>query len=142
MTTWKHKWTHYLGVSASLLCLVHCLALPLVLVVFPAVTSLDLRHIDTTWEIVFVALSIVSIYTIVQMHRTHKKFSAALPVAFAGAALLTIALFLDHLVAAYVLPIGSILILAAHVLNLKYCSTHSNCHKNCAHTNAVPQTLQ
>lgn len=134
MTTWKHRWTHYLGVSASMLCLVHCLALPVLLVVFPAVTDLDLNHVDTVWEFVFVGLSIVSIYTIVQMHRTHKKYSLALPVAFSGALVLSIALFLPHALAAYVLPLGSILILSAHMLNLKYCSTHANCHKNCSHT--------
>lgn len=134
MTNWKHRWTHYLGVSASLLCLVHCLAAPVLLVVLPALTAWELHDVDAIWEYVFVGLSIVSIYTIVQMHRTHKKYSPALPVAFSGALLLSIALFLDHSVAVYIFPLGSILILAAHILNLKYCSSHANCHKECAHS--------
>lgn len=142
MTNWKHRWTHYLGVSASLLCLIHCLTVPVLLVIVPTVAGMNIIELNFMWEVVFVSLSIVSIYTILQMHRTHKKFSPALPVAFVGVIVLIGALFLEHEAAHFVLPIGSVLILVAHMLNLKYCSSHSNCHKSCSHSSAVPGALQ
>lgn len=141
MMTWKHKWTHYIGVGSSLLCLVHCLALPVLLVAFPAFTSIDLTVIDTFWEYVFIGLSIVSVYTIVQMHRTHKRYSAALPIAFFGVIMLLIALFVHHDNFGYFLPAGSILILVAHVLNLKMCNTHKNCLKECAHSKVAQNPI-
>lgn len=127
MTTWKHKWTHYIGVASSLLCLVHCLALPVLLVVFPTFTSIDLSVIDSFWEYVFVCMTIVSVFTIVQVHNTHKRFSMALPLAFLGVVLLTIALYVGHEASIYFLPTGSVLILCAHLFNLKYCRDHKNC---------------
>jgi hypothetical protein len=137
MMTWKHKWTHYIGVGSSLLCLLHCLALPVILVAFPAFTTIDLSVIDTFWEYVFIGLSIVSVYTIVQMHRTHKKYSLALPLAFLGVALLATTLVLHDSNFGFLLPVGSIMILVAHILNLKMCNTHKNCLKECAHSNTT-----
>ncbi len=133
MTTWKHKWTHYLGVISSLLCLVHCLALPLALVLVPALTTYQLHSIGVFWESVFVGLSIVSVFTIIQVHKTHQRFSIALPLAFLGVLILTFSLFISHDKATYILPVGSLFILAAHIMNLKLC----NLHKNCAHHKAT-----
>ncbi|MCC6138066.1 MAG: MerC domain-containing protein [Bdellovibrionaceae bacterium] len=130
MMTWKHKWTHYLGVSTSLLCLVHCLAMPLLILLFPTFTSLDLTVIDSFWEYVFVALTIVSVLTIVQMHNTHKRFTLALPLAFTGVLFLTISLYVGHEAWTYFLPTGSVMILCAHLFNFKMCRDH----KNCSHT--------
>lgn len=134
MMTWKHKWTHYIGVSASLLCLVHCMALPIILVAFPAFTNLDLSSVDTFWEFIFIGLSIISVYTILQMHRTHKRFTAALPLAFLGVILLIVASFNHGHNFSFLLPAGSIMILVAHVINFKMCNAHKNCLKECAHT--------
>lgn len=127
MVTWKHKWTHYLGVVSSLLCLIHCLAIPVVLVVFPAFTSFNLSSIDPFWEHVFVVLAIISVFTIIQIHKTHNKFSVALPLAFLGVLILTISLFLGHDTASYLLPVGSMCILFGHIMNLKLCNEHKRC---------------
>lgn len=127
MATWKHKWTHYLGVASSMLCLVHCIALPVVLVAFPAFTTLHLAGFDAFWEYVFVLLSIVSVFTILQVHKTHNRFSIALPLAFLGVLTLTISLFISHEQAAFLLPAGSICILFSHLMNLKFCNQHKNC---------------
>lgn len=123
-----------------MLCLIHCLALPVALVLFPTFTSIDLSTVDTFWEYVFIGLSIVSVYTIVQMHRTHKRFTSALPIAFLGIVLLLIALFGHSHNFGIILPAGSVLILVAHVLNLKMCNAHRNCLKGCAHTKAAETT--
>lgn len=127
MTTWRHKWTHYLGVSSSLLCLVHCLAFPLLIVFFPAFTNIDLTVVDSFWEFVCVGLTIVSVITIIQVHKSHHRFSIALPLAFIGVVLLMLSLYLGHEVSTYSLPAGSVMILLAHVMNLKFCNDHKHC---------------
>lgn len=127
MTTWKHKWTHYLGVASSLLCLVHCIALPVFFIVFPAFTALHFASLDTFWEYVFVLLSIISVFTILQVHKTHKRFSIALPLAFTGVVILTVSLFIGHEQAFFLLPAGSLCILFSHVMNLRFCNQHKNC---------------
>lgn len=127
MATWKHQWTHYLGLSASFLCLVHCLALPIAMFIFPTFSSIDLSIIDSFWEYVFVFLTIISVFTIFQVHKTHNRFSIALPLAFAGVVLLVLSMYLNHTVSHYAVPGGSLLILAAHVMNLRFCNEHKNC---------------
>jgi hypothetical protein len=127
MVTWKHKWTHYIGVSSSLLCLIHCLAMPLILLVFPTLLHLDLSSIDSFWEFVFVGLSVTSVLTIINVHKTHNHFSAALPIAFIGVLNLTISLYLNHKFAIYFMMTGSLMILVAHLLNYRLCRRHENC---------------
>ena len=127
MTQWKHKWTHYLGVASSLLCLVHCFALPFLFLFFPAFTTLRLIGFDTFWESIFVLLSIISVFTIFQVHKTHNRFSIALPLAFLGVLALTLSLFISHETSLYIIPAGSLCILFAHIMNLRFCNQHKSC---------------
>ncbi|MCB9072745.1 MAG: MerC domain-containing protein [Bdellovibrionaceae bacterium] len=131
MMTWKHKWTHYIGITSSLLCLVHCLALPLLLLVFPTLAIIDFSTLDSFWEYVFVAMSVTSVLTIINAHKVHQQFSSALIIAFLGVVLLTVSLYMPHSKSMYFLTTGSLFILIAHVLNLRMCHINKKC---CNHT--------
>ena len=119
----KHAWTHYLGLSASLLCLIHCLALPALVPLLPLLAP----HNHWFVESIFVLLITLSTFTIYRGFREHED-SRALWLGLTAFILLVTSLFFDHHWFQIILSVcGSALMTVAHYLNFKMCKVVEPC---------------
>ncbi|HTA65984.1 MAG TPA: MerC domain-containing protein [Xanthomonadaceae bacterium] len=117
-----------LGATGSMLCAIHCAALPLVLAIAPAFGA---WFGSARFEIGFIAFaSVLGLASLVLGYRQH-RVGRALLFLVPGIALLWCAVLLDVLhanpiVHAVAMACGGTLIATAHVLNLRL--THAHAH--------------
>ena len=109
------------GVAGSLLCIVHCIATPILAAALPvlAVTEKE-THIGLT-----VALMLIGLFAFVRGFRQHSKPHMVL-VAGAGFAMLLVAAFMPEVRMAETLETGltvagGLLLITAHLGNAYYC---------------------
>ena len=114
-----------IGIAISSLCLVHCIALPLIVMAFP---FLELDH-DHTHELFLVAIVAVVFIAFLPSYKKHGQKKILL---FAGLGIssLLASIFAGHELGSeigeHVLSIvGSLLLITAHVKNIK--CTHAQC---------------
>ena len=116
------------GATGSMLCAVHCAALPLVLAIAPAIGAGFANH---TFEIGFIAFaSLLGLTSLILGYRRH-RVGLALSLLVPGIALLWCAVLIEplheNLIAhAIAMACGGSLIACAHLLNLRL--THSHAH--------------
>jgi hypothetical protein len=119
-----------LGATGSMLCAVHCAALPLVLALAPAIGA---GFASPTFEIGFIAFaSVLGLTSLVLGYRRH-RVGRALLFLVPGIALLWAAVLIEqihhNLIAhAVAMASGGTLIAIAHVLNLRL--SHGHVHVN------------
>ena len=120
------------GATGSMLCAVHCAALPLVLAIAPAIGA---GFANRTFEIGFIAFaSALGLTSLILGYRRHRVGHALLLLA-PGIALLWAAVFVERLhdntiAHAIAMAIGGSLVAVAHLLNLKF--SHGHLHvANC-----------
>lgn len=111
-------WLDGTAVALSGLCLVHCLALPLILAVLPFISSLEAGHLHAQMLVVVLPLSIVALSIGLRRHGDFRVIAAGLT----GMLLLTIGGTIAHdqygLLADRLLTMGGALTLAiAHFYN-------------------------
>jgi peptidoglycan biosynthesis protein MviN/MurJ (putative lipid II flippase) len=135
----------YIGIFASIICLIHCLALPLILPsinLFTATTNKSTH--DFFHFILFPILLLMATAAIIKGIKLHKNLY---PLCFAcfGIFILGTTLF-DELVfenykniTLYFNTTGSMLLIVAHSLNLFFTYKVKN-SKNCLHTNCNCKT--
>ena len=126
-----------LGICASVLCLIHCIATPVLLLIFPTTNFFffDASHMHEAHEIfavVVVISMLIAVYPTCRKHG-HKDIIA---LALSGITFVLAAVFLhdtlnehlDHLLTI----VGSILLIIAHVKNMKVrhgkCTSHAHSH--------------
>jgi hypothetical protein len=116
------------GATGSMLCAVHCAALPLVLAIAPAIGAGFANH---TFEIGFIAFaSLLGLTSLILGYRQH-RVGRALLLLVPGIALLWSAVLIERLhdstiAHAVAMAIGGTMIACAHLLNLRL--THSHAH--------------
>ena len=114
------------GATGSLLCAVHCAALPLVLAIAPAIGAGLANH---AFEIGFIAFaSLLGLTSLVLGYRLH-RIGHALALLVPGITLLWCGVLVDalheNLIAhAIAMATGGTLIATAHVLNLRFSHAH------------------
>ncbi|MBY0386213.1 MerC domain-containing protein [bacterium] len=119
----KHAWYHYIGLSASFLCLIHCLALPLITPFLPLLRA----HNHWLVESVFVTLITLSTLTIYKGFRAHKD-PRSMIVGTVAFLMLFSSLFFAHNDLQMALSIvGSLLMTIAHYTNYKLCRIDKPC---------------
>ncbi len=123
-----------LGATGSMLCAVHCAALPLVLAIAPAIGA---GFASPTFEIGFIAFaSLLGLTSLILGYRRH-RVGRALSLLVPGIALLWSAVLIESLHEnlighAIAMACGGTLIATAHVLNLRL--SHSHAHgETCDH---------
>ncbi|MBS0192933.1 MAG: MerC domain-containing protein [Proteobacteria bacterium] len=127
--TWRRDVLDRIGATGSLLCAVHCAALPLVLVAVPAIGTGLASH---AFEVGFVAFaSLLGMASLLLGYRAHRA-GRALALLAPGIALLWCGVALDALHAsrgwhALAMATGGSLVACAHWVNLRL-SAH-----RCAH---------
>jgi hypothetical protein len=109
-----------LGIAASALCVVHCLALPLVAIALPALAS---RIGDDHLTHAILALFVVAfcLFAIIPGYRTHRHYAVLAGMA-SGVTLVLFATFCaDSMLGQYwempIITVGNFLVVAAHLQN-------------------------
>ena len=121
-----------LGISASLLCAVHCAILPLAMTVLPLLGVGFLAH--GGFEVAMVALSVViGVLSLGRSYRIHRRLNPIFMM-IAGAVILGFNL-LGHsshnetleALHPFIALLGGIMIISAHRVNMKLCSSCARC---------------
>ncbi|MFT5297263.1 MAG: hypothetical protein ACI9YH_003294 [Colwellia sp.] len=115
-----------IGITATSLCALHCILLPVLL---PALPLLGLSFLaDHTWEHVF--LLITAILGTVALFSGFKKYHRRLYpfyLLFLGVGIYWIKHDFSEAIQPYFIIIGASLIVAAHIINLKLCNSCKQC---------------
>ena len=135
------KFWDKLGICASGLCLIHFLATPIVLLIFPSLKLFFLDHhtIHETLAVIVVSSVLVAVYPQCKKHG-HKDIIAW---AIAGVFFILLAVFFGHDFGEEAehgfTILGSILLLIAHIKNIKV--RHGKCESKCDSTHKHNQEL-
>lgn len=122
--------TDKVSIGLSLLCAAHCLALPLILILLPSLTALQLE--DETFHVwMLVAVFPTSIYALTVGCKRHKRYRL-LALGVAGLTLLILAVLLGHEITGEygekaLTVLGASLIAAGHFANFRLCQQHKDC---------------
>ena len=124
-------WADRMAISASSLCAIHCLALPVILSVFPAVGGVffgeEAFHVWLIWAVV--PLSVLSLL----LGCTRHKSTIVIYCGLAGVSILIVSALLGHEILGEISErvstvAGSVIIAFAHMKNFSLCR-QSNCEK-------------
>lgn len=122
--------TDKLSIGLSMLCAIHCLVLPLLLVALPSLGAFQLQNENFhTWMLVSVIP--ISIYSLTVGCRKHKRYKLFL-LGGSGLMLMVVAVLFGNEIAgefgekALTLA-GATLIVFAHFGNFRLCRKHDNC---------------
>jgi len=123
-TTKLRTASDFIGIGLSLLCLIHCLALPVLIAFAPAILH-NLPGDDLTHRSLAVAIALVGFLAFRSGYRVHRRRRVL--VAFvAGLVLVSIAALLgDQVLTGYgeatITVCGGILLVTAHLVNHSFC---------------------
>jgi hypothetical protein len=130
------KYFDFAGMFVSILCIVHCIALPFVLFMIP--TSLTLLQTNPENELmihqVFLALAVLSaVFPFMRGYNIHKRFVPVL-LCTTGIFLFAFSAFwahdlLGHEYEKLVAILGSVFLIGGHYLNHKFCN-HCDSHEH------------
>ncbi len=129
MQRYTQLWDN-LGIGASTICLIHCMILPVMLVVFPTVTLAWLAD-DSMHVPLLAALILPAAIAAITGFLAHKHLSTAVIMAF-GLGAVTLGTFaqqvgLPHSLEIPVMVLGSLTLIGAHWANRKLCQTCPSC---------------
>lgn len=129
MQRYSQIWDN-LGIGASTICLIHCMILPVMLVIFPTVTLAWLAD-DAMHLPLLAALILPAAIAAITGFLAHKHLSTAVIMAF-GLGAVTLGTFahevgLPHSLEIPVMILGSLTLIGAHWTNRKLCETCPTC---------------
>ena len=123
-------WTDKMAIGLSALCAFHCLLLPFVLVLFPALVGLPLTGESFHLSLLFIVIpsSAIALYLGCKKHNRKNM----LMVGGLGLAFMVLAVLLGHDIGEWFEKsftlIGATLVAIAHFMNYKLCKNEENCH--------------
>jgi hypothetical protein len=125
------------GMAVSTLCIVHCLAAPVMLFFLPAVATALISEEAVVHQTLYGLILVVALFSFIPGYRLHKKLKPLL--LFGGGVVgLAFATFLAHDIAHVLEPIvaipSSALIVAAHYYNHKSCKHACGEHTHINHS--------
>lgn len=120
--------TDKLAITLSIACAIHCLALPLILLLLPSFVVLQLNNeAFHTWMVIIVLPT--SVYALFMGCKQHKRYRL-LFIGFLGLMLLVFAIWLGNEYWEKVLTlVGSSVIAGGHYWNYRLCQQHRFCHR-------------
>ena len=123
-----------LGVGASLACAIHCAILPLFMSSLP-LFGVNIVHNLAVEILLLLAAFIIGFITLWHGYKKHHHRVTSLVLFCTGMVLFAINQFVESSVSTFLLVIPAVvLIIAAHLLNHRYCTIAKHCHKeDCAH---------
>lgn len=122
--------TDKLSIGLSMLCAIHCLVLPLLLVALPSFGALQLQNENFhTWMLISVIP--ISLYALTMGCKKHKRYRLFLFGATGLVLLVSAVLFEDYIGGEFgeksLTLLGATLIVLAHFGNFRLCRKHENC---------------
>jgi hypothetical protein len=125
-----------LGMSASLICAIHCAVLPVFLTSLP-IFGFELIHNEVFENIMIVLAGIIGFYSLFHGWKKHHHRKAPLLTFTAGLILLLLKEQAHNQFLLYLIPAVT-LILTAHFLNYRFCRNANHCHaEDCDHKRLV-----
>ncbi len=133
-----------LGIFASIACLIHCLALPVLIAAVPFI-GFNLKFLEEPWveNTLIGAIVAFAVFAIVPGYFRHKKVIALVGLVIGMVTVLSVAFGRDTLVSERLeLPLiafGNLLLVGTHLLNRRFTTgsflghSHSGGHENCKH---------
>src|SRR5699024_4712744 len=116
-----------LAIGLSGLCLIHCLALPVLIALFPLL-SINLIDHESFHQIILVAVIPTTAIAVISGYRRHHRRRVAVLGATGIAALVYAAFALHaahaHDMETWVTVAGGLILASAHVLNYRHCRHH------------------
>ena len=122
-----------LGTAASLLCLIHCVLMPIIVALSPTLTML-LPGSNTTHRVLIVFVVSLGLLAFLSGYKKHRRRLVLLPM-LAGMLLVTCGAFGDSFLhtalnETLVTMGGSTLLVLAHGLNRSFCHHCAKCEEN------------
>lgn len=122
-------WLDHTGIASSLVCAIHCAALPMVTTFLPLLGLTFLAN--PIVEIFMLSLSLcVGLFALLTAYRLHQQ-KLPISILLIGFLLIGLGHFIQH-TEAFLIPVGGLFIALAHLLNIKAhkkFNTHQH-HKN------------
>ncbi len=124
------SYTDSLAIGLSALCVVHCLAMPILLVILPSLTMFQLDN-EAFHSYLLIGVIPSSLFSLIVGCKQH-SFYRVLLIGFFGLALLISAVFIQGFEYAELLEkvltvLGACVIAIGHFLNFRLCRDHRNC---------------
>jgi hypothetical protein len=118
------------GVAASLVCAVHCMAMPLLAGLLPLMGLSFLAEDQTEWVLTGMSLGIGSLSLLPSYVRRHKQWRPILFFGCGASLILAVRLSAEEgsRLEALMMVIGAVLIVCAHVVNRQLCRSCASCH--------------
>jgi hypothetical protein len=119
--------TDKMAITLSIACAIHCLALPLLLLLLPSFMVLQLNNeAFHTWMVIIVLPT--SVYALFMGCKQHKRYRL-LFIGFLGLILLVLAVWVSNEFWEKALTlVGSTVIAGGHYWNYRLCQQHTLCH--------------
>lgn len=127
---YAQAFTDKFAISLSVLCAIHCLLLPVLLIALPSLSALPLQNeAFHTWMLVSVIPT--SIYALTMGCKKHQRYHLFFW-GVSGLTLMILAVFLDHEIISEagektLTLLGAILVVIAHYGNFRRCQKHTGC---------------
>ncbi len=117
------RWGDYAGITASAMCLVHCLAMPLLVVAFPMLAPGEGHH--ALHDVLLAAITLPVLVSLVPAYRTHRD-RLVLLLGTGGLASFLFAVFVaaprfGESAETVFAVISSVLLVSAHLRNHRSC---------------------
>jgi carbon starvation protein CstA len=124
------EYTDKFAIGLSMLCAIHCLLLPLLLVALPSIGALQLQN-EAFHFWMLAAVIPTSIYALSIGCKKHQRYRL-LSWGLSGLILMLMAIFFGHDIAGefgekVLTLLGAILVVIAHWGNFRRCQQHQNC---------------
>jgi len=122
-----------IGITATSLCALHCILLPVIL---PALPLLGLGFLaDHTWEHVFLVMTaVLGSFALFSGFKKYHKRLYPFYLLFLGVFIYWIKHDFSEALEPYFIILGASLIVAAHVINIKLCNSCKQCTANECHS--------
>jgi hypothetical protein len=119
-----------LGAAASLVCAVHCAAMPLLIGLLPLIGLGFLAEERTEWALVGLSIGVGSVSLIPSYARKHRHWRPLLLFAFGASLILIVRLLAEEgsRMEAILMALGALLIACAHMINRRLCRRCADCH--------------
>lgn len=119
--TFLHHRADYIGITGSVLCIIHCIATPVLLLTTTLLTHKSLRLGFLSLDYVFIGVNVVAVWS--ASRHTSRRLSIALWsfLTLFAAGLLLEDLHEDFEYLAYAASLGLVI---THLANIRYCRTH------------------
>jgi len=114
--------TDKFAIGLSLICAIHCLALPILLIILPSMIALQLDN-EIFHTLIIITVLPVSIFALTLGYKQHKR-NWLLILGFTGLLLLVIAVILGE---EMLTVLGASLVAAGHLWNFRLCQQFADC---------------